>query len=182
MTQPQNAHFMISMPLQAAENAADSLRRLDVDFRPQRDMIVLYEGDTFNDEARGEDANNIRELINDFLRDNGLSPRIPAGKLDLVQTHQMLLLAHSEFHWHKFNSVNQQTDPDRRPWSAVAADYPALFPNHADAQPTSTPCDECSNPASLYDNVSDRPLCRDCAADKALQRMTDDGEFEPLSE
>lgn len=175
--------FYFSMPIDKAPEAAKALKKLGVDLNPQRDMIVLGHTDTMNDEANGHDANNIRECINDYLEDHRISPKIPKGRLNLHQLHDLLRMAHSEFYWHHFNSATQLAQ--ERPWSETIRTYPHLFPEPGEPQETKKPqkpphvCTDCGEPATIYDTVGEEHYCHDCAGDLAVDRVTDDGEFTP---
>lgn len=174
----QHPRFCFSIPAEKADAAARTLKKLGIDLDPRRDMIVLGHTDNMVDEANGHDAENIRACINEHLQERRISPLIPRGKLTLPQLHDLLRMAHSEFHWHNFDSVTQFVQD--RPWRQTIRDYPHLFPeaeeNPVPARPSGT-CADCPEPATIHDTVSEQHYCRDCAGDVALDRMTDDGEF-----
>ena len=183
MDQTQKATFIVPMPLNAAEDAAAALKPLGIKFDPLRQIAEIAEGYSFSEEACGEDADTIRRLINNFLTEEDMSPLIIRGHLNLLQTRELLELAQSELDWHGFRAVEDLTDREIRPWTEIAAAYPDLFPPATEKEVSQqTACDGCQSPATLYDNVADTPLCRDCAADRALQRLMDDPEMEPIPE
>ena len=122
--------FLVQMPLEKAPEAAKALRKIGVDFVAARDMHLIGFTDNYNEELGGEDAENIRQQINDYLTENNLNPTLPEDELTLEQIQQLLTLAQSEFCWHGFSSVTGLYREDQT-WATISGGYPTLFQKKA---------------------------------------------------
>lgn len=185
-SEPEHPMFILRIQMDKAHDAKDALRKVGVDFEPEQQIVVLGTTDNYNEEANGYDAHNIRDLINDFLEDLELSPTLPDGDLNLQQIHEVLRIASGHLYWHNISSVSDFLHGDGARWESVTQNFPSLFQPQENPETGQNlgrvPCQECESPAEIFDSVGGQNYCRPCATDLALERMTDDGEFQTINQ
>ena len=139
----QEMEFLIRMPEELTQRAADALREVGVYFSPQdhmclldRERLMIFHGAEKHDAVGppvnfGEDLPELMDGINGYLDERGITPRLPEYQESwtLLQRLEMLRLATLEVMWVGFRPVVSDNFPqDQECWREYIRQFPGLFP------------------------------------------------------
>ena len=138
----QEMEFLIRMPEELAQKAADALREVGVYFRPEahmclldRERLMIFHGAEEHDAVGppvnfGEDLPELMDGINGYLDDRGITPRLPEYQESwtLLQRLEMLQLTTLEVLWVGFRPIVSDNFPQNQEyWREYIRQFPSLF-------------------------------------------------------
>ena len=138
----EEMEFLIRMPEELAQKAAEALREVGVYFRPEahicvldRERLMVFHGAEAHDAVGppvnlGEDLPELMDGINGYLDERGITPRLPEYQesWSLRQRMEMLRLATLEVLWVGFRPVVSDNFPrNQEHWREYIRQFPSLF-------------------------------------------------------
>ena len=95
--------YVVTVPRDRTEALAQFLREQETVFNPELQAVAFQESGGDTPMLMGYEIRELLPAVNDFLEENGATPRVPGNheEWNVAQVHEFLELAVSHFNWYQ---------------------------------------------------------------------------------